>query len=258
MPFFDVSDLTVFGLVMIRLTGMIVPHPFFGRRGIPATLNAGFALVLTILITTSMPIAPLPDVNMFTFLFLGVKEFAVGFMAGMITRMFLAILVVGGEVIDMQLAIGMAKVFDPGTNASVSLTSTMFNSMYALIFFLTNNHLTLISLTAQTFRMIPVGNFRINWQVMYYLPEFMSTIFLFAFKLAMPMIAIQVIVTIAVGIIMRAVPQINIFVLNIQFKLIIGLFVLITLIVPFVGFFERLVILNTEQIQHVWGHFIIN
>ncbi len=252
----DLTNYLVFLLVLIRMTGMLITNPIFGRRNVPAMMNAGFALLLSILVVNTVPLTPLPDPNFLTFALMALKEFAVGFLAGQMMLMFLSILVVGGEIIDMQLAIGMAKIFDPGTNASISLTSTLFNSMYIMVFFATNNHLTLISLTAQTFRIIPLGIYTLNWNLLYYLPEFLSTIFIFAIKLCMPIMVIEIIVTMAVGIIMRVIPQINVFVVNIQFKLLIGFFALIILVIPFTAFFENMIVICTEQIQYVWQNFV--
>jgi len=253
----NLENFIVFGLVMIRMTGMLVMHPILGRNNIPSMLNAGFALVLTILITMSMPFAQMPNVGYLEFILMGLREFAIGYFAGLITLMFLSVLSVGGEILDMQIGIGMAKIMDPGTNAAISISSIMLNSMYILIFFITNNHLTLISLTAQSFHIMPLGEFAINWNAFHYLPQFMATIFIFAIKLALPIVVIEVLVTLVVGVIMRVVPQINIFVLNIQFKLLIGFFALFTIVPSFMAYLENLILLSTEQIMYVWSNLAI-
>lgn len=252
----NLSGALTFLLVMLRMTGMMVFNPVFGRRNTPPMVSAGFAFVLAVLLTGSMRFAPMPDPTLFSFLYMAVKELSVGLMSGFILQSFLSILVIGGEVVDMQLGIGMAKVFDPGTNASVALSSSVFNVMFIMTFFATNNHLTYIYLTSQTFRMIPLGVTTFNYDILYYIPELFSTILLFAVKLCLPIVVIEVIVTVAVGIIMRIIPQINIFVINIQFKLLFGMFALVVLVAPFMGYFENLILICFDKIQAVWINFL--
>jgi len=251
----DLDQALVFMLVMIRMTGMLITNPILGRRNIPTALNAAFAFILAVLLTASMPFSlPVSDPGFPQLVLMAVKEFCIGMVASFIILMFLSLMTIGGEIVDMQLGIGMAKVFDPGTNSSISLTSTLFNSMYVLIFFCTNNHLTFIRMASQTFDIIPLGAFAFNYDIGLYLAQFLSNIFLYAIKLCMPVVVIEIIVTVAVGLIMKIIPQINIFVVNIQFKLLVGFFALIVLVGPFMAYFENLMILCFEQIAYVWGN----
>lgn len=249
----DLENALAFLLIMLRMAGMLVVNPIFGRSNIPTMLNAGLSLILAVLLLSSVPLAlPDPDPSFPALLLMALKELSIGIIASFIMRAFTSVFVIGGEIIDMQLGIGMAKVFDPGTNASVSLTSTMLNIMYTMVFFATNNHLTYIKMAAQTFEIIPLGGVRFNWDIGWYLPEYFSTIFLFGLKLCLPIVIIEIIVTVAVGLIMRIIPQINIFVVNIQFKLVIGFVSLIVLVAPFMAYLENMIIICFEQIGIVW------
>jgi len=255
--YIDLEQFMLFLLITLRMTGMFVTNPIFGRRNIPPVLGIGISLMIGAMLYSSMTFAPLPELNLLSFIFMALMEFSVGFAAGIVMQLFLAILIIGGEVIDMQLGLGMAKIFDPGTNASVSLTANMLNALFILVFFVTNNHLTLIYMTAQTFNIIPVGTVGISPAALYYLPNLFSSIMIFAIKLCIPLIVIEVIVTMVVGIIMRIIPQINIFVLSIQFKLIVGIFALFILVGPFMAYFENLLIICFERVQEVWLYFVV-
>jgi flagellar biosynthetic protein FliR len=240
-------------LVMLRMTGMMVFSPILGRRNVPVMLSAGFAFVLAMLLSGTVQPAPDLDLRFIPFVFLVFKELMIGMVAGFILQMFLSVLVVGGEMIDMQLGISMAKAFDPGTNASISITSSIMNAMFVLVFFVTNNHLTFIHMVFQTFTFIPVGTTGISIENFMCIPELFSSILIFAMKLCLPVVVIEVIVTVAVGIIMRIIPQINVFVVNIQFKLLVGIFVLILLVGPFTAYFENLIQICFERVAEVWG-----
>jgi flagellar biosynthetic protein FliR len=245
----DVDQAMTFMLVMLRMTGMLLFNPILGRRNIPVMANAGLAFVLAALLMGVVTPAPVDDITIPALLLLVVKELFVGFVAGVLFQMILSILIVGGEVIDLQLGISMSKAFDPSTNASISVTAGLLNAMFLLIFFTTDNHLTFIRLITITFDILPVGDFAVNPEIYLFLPELFSTILVFAIKLCLPVVVIELVVTMAVGIIMRIIPQINVFVVNIQFKLIIGIFSLIILVGPLVAYFGNLIQISFEQLE---------
>lgn len=243
-------------LVMLRMAGMLVINPIFGRRSVPVMLNAGLAFVMAVLLTASMRLPAIPEPTLIGFFPLVLREMLVGMLASFMLQLFLSILIVGGEIVDMQIGVGMAKVFDPGTNASVSLTSTLFNAMFILTFFATNNHLTFLRMAAQTFQIIPLGYNSFNWENLRIIPEYFSTIMIFSMKLCLPIVVLEIIVTLAVGVIMRIIPQINVFVVSIQFKLLVGMFAIVLLVGPFMVFFENLIVICFENIQNVWSSLI--
>ena len=250
--YIDLNNALVFMMVMLRMTSMLVMNPIFGRRNIPTMVNMGLSFMLAVVITSSMPFPTLPDPTLLTFAFMAIMELMVGFTAGFIVNLFLTIMIVGGSVVDMQMGLAMAQVFDPGSNASIPLSATIFNAMFILTFFVTNNHLTFINMTAQTFNVIPLGVIGITPQALFYIPNLFSTIILFAVKLCLPIVVIQVITTLSVGVVMRIVPQINIFVLNIQIKLLLGIMALFLLVAPLMGFMENLWTISFERIVDMW------
>ncbi|MDL2232216.1 flagellar biosynthetic protein FliR [Ruminococcaceae bacterium OttesenSCG-928-L11] len=252
----ETSQALTFMLIMVRMVGMLVLNPIFGRANVPSMVNAGIAMVMSIMLIGVVPEAPVADPMIFPLLILMAKELLLGFVTGLLLRMFLAIIVVGGETIDMQMGISMSKAFDPGSNTSISVSASIMNVMFLLIFFGTNNHLTFFKLITNTFYILPVGGTWLNFDGFYYLPELLSVILIFAVKLALPVIVIEIITSMAVGIIMRIIPQINVFVVNIQFKLLIGIFLLYVLVAPMTGYFESLIELCFEYLHEAWMAFL--
>lgn len=241
-----------FLLVMLRFTGMIFFNPIFSRQNVPGMVRAGLAFTLAILVSPSVS-ADLPEVYLLEFLYLVIKELLVGLAAGTIFRLFLSAILVGGDKIDMQIGISMAKAFDPASNTSIAMSAQYINIMFYMTFFLSGAHLTLIRLTARSFEILPLGSYLINPDSLYLIPELFGLILLLAIKLALPMIVVEVIVTFAVGMIMRIVPQINVFVLNIQIKLIVGIVLLVLLVPSFMGYVENLIVLCYENIFDYWS-----
>lgn len=245
----NLEQAETFMLIMLRLTGMLIFNPIMGRRNIPTMVNAGLSFIIAVILSGTIAPSPVTDPSVPMLLLMVFKELFIGLVAGILFQMFLSVLVVGGEIMDLQLGISMSKAFDPGTNTSISVTASILNAMYILIFFSTNNHLTLIRLFASTFDIIPLGGALITRESLYYLPELFSSILVFAMKLSLPVVVIEIVVTMAVGIIMRIIPQINVFVVNIQFKLLIGIFTLLILVGPFTAYFGNLIHICFERLQ---------
>ena len=106
----DISfDLVFFALVSMRLTGCIMFNPILGRRNLPASLKAGLIVILTLLVCSVIPMQTIEVVGLLHFFVLVAKELLIGFIIGLIVRMFFSIVSVGGEVIDMQIGLSMAK-----------------------------------------------------------------------------------------------------------------------------------------------------
>lgn len=244
----DLNGALVFMLVMMRMTGMLALNPIFGRNNIPVILRAGLAFIMAIILTSLLPFPAMPEPTLANFAFMTLAELMIGFAAGVLINLFLSIIATAGEVVDMQMGFAMANVFDPNSNMSMALTATVFNAIFLLAFFTTGNYLNFIYLIVQTFGIIPLGTVGFSPEGLLYLPNFFSTILVFSAMLALPMVVVQVIVTLAVGVIMRIVPQINIFVLNIQIKLVIGILVLVFLLQPMMAFFNNLWNISFERL----------
>lgn len=245
----------MFLLVMTRMTGMLVFHPIFSRNNIPTMLNMGLAFVLSITLTGGLTFAPLPDITLYSFFYLVLKELAVGFFSGFVFRMFMSVLIAGGDLIDMEMGLSMSKAFDPSSNMQISISAQILNVMFVVGFFQSNAHLTLIQMTAKTFDIIPLGEIVFNRQNFLAIPELITLIFLLSFKLCMPVMVLEFIVTFAMGMVMRVIPQINVFVLNIQVKILIGMLVMLMMVPVLSAFCENLVLLCFENIQTIWINF---
>lgn len=166
------------------------------------------------------------------------KEFAIGFAMGTVIQMFMAVFHMGGEMIDLQMGISMATMYDPTTNSQISITGNLLTAMYTLLFFITDSHLNLMAIAVKSYNVIPLGFEQINPKIGLYFAELFGYILIYTVQLAMPIIVTEIIVEVAVGILMRVVPNINVFVVNLQLKVIVGLIVIITIIPMLVRFWR--------------------
>ena len=162
----------------------------------------------------------------------------------------------GGELMDLQLGFSMAQMYDPTTNSQVSVTGNILTIMYVLLFFITNSHLTLLAIAAKSYSVIPIGLGGVSSKIGVYVIELFGYILVYALQLALPIIVTETLVEVAVGILMRVVPNINVFVVNMQLKVIVGLIVLLTIIPALVRFLGKLNMIMLDRIEDVLTYFI--
>lgn len=236
---FDRLDLFIF--VVIRMTGFIVFNPIFGRRNIPAMTKAAITVVLSVAVMVPMDDLTGIDLsNIIVMMFMLTKEFLLGFILGLIMNIYFSVVSISGEIMDMQMGLGMSKMYDPGSNIQMPLIGSFYNIILMLVFFMTNSHLNLLQIMAYSFKIFPVNSISINPAIGIYLLEIFKHIFILSIKLAFPIIASELITETGVGIVMRAVPQINVFIVGVQIKILLAILVLMVICPMTVWFFDNM------------------
>lgn len=238
---FGIENWIAFLLVLMRMMGCILFNPILGRKNFPPLFRIGMALVLALTIYAYSGVQGIVITSAVEYIVLLLKEFIIGYVVGFVVNMVTYMIIFGGEIIDMQMGIAMSKIYDPNSNVSMSLSATYYNILFIFLFFLGNGHLTLIELFLYMERVIPYGQVVINPAVSEDVIEIFCQFTVLAMKFAFPILAIEFLLEMAVGILMKAIPQINVFVVNIQAKLLIGLVLIVVLFSPMVSFFEQVI-----------------
>lgn len=246
----------IFLLASCRTAGVIFFNPIFGRNSVPSIMKVGLSLAIALFAVFELGTTQVINYTAIEFIGAMLQGFIIGIVIGFIMTLFLSVFQLGGEVIDMQMGLSMASMYDPATKANISVTGNLLTSMYVLIFFISNAHLALFTVVIKSFQVIPLGIGQISDQVAVFFIELMYYIFIYAVQLAIPIIVTEIIAEFAVGILMRLVPNINVFVINIQIKVFIGLIVIFTIIPALANFMTQMNLLMMEKITQVLTFFI--
>lgn len=244
----------IFLIVFTRVTGMIIFNPFLSRKSVPVIIKIGLSFVLAFLFTGFIPQTNIVIKSMIDFVLVCMKELFIGFITGMVIQMFLSVLLLAGEFIDLQLGIGMAKIYDPHSNISMPVSASIFNLVYTVIFFVSNGHLTFIKIIYFSFDIFPLGAVIISPNCGTYVVMLFSNILVLALKLALPIMAIEIVTEIGLGVIMRAVPQINVFAVGLQLKLLVGIALLVLVFPQIFAYLDNLSVLMLKGVFDVLKH----
>ena len=240
-------------MLFLRMSGCILFNPIYGRRNIPGIVRAALAMMLTLFTYPFLPKQTLDISSPIVFTVCAVKELLIGLAIGFIIQMIQSVIIMAGEQMDMQLGISMSKVYDPQSNISMPLSASLINAMFFLIFFLTNSHLTLMELFIKLGTAVPYGDAPIPSGVFKSLVSCFGLMLMYAAKLCLPIIAVEMIAQIGIGIMMKAVPQIDIFTIEVQLKIIIGFLAIIMLVPSFASLIEKLIGVMFENIGGVYS-----
>ena len=220
-------------LIFARILGIFSFNPMLSRSNIPARVRIGATMLITYVVALTLDTGGIDTGNtMGEYVMCFVRELFIGLVLGFICDMFVYMIYLAGDVMDAQAGLGMAKVFDPSTSIQMSMYGSYAGFMLYLYFFASNAHLMLIRIFVNSFEVIPLCSGYVNWDIGWLITEMFARIFALMLQLAMPVVAAELIVEFCVGILMKAVPQIQIMVVNIQLKVIIGFFVLFAITSP--------------------------
>lgn len=237
----DWNALTLFLMITGRMTGFVAFNPILGRRSIPAMVKAGLILLLSLSVFAAAPVDLEAPNNMLVLVFTFLMEMFLGFALGLVINFFFYIPVMAGSVADMQMGLSMASTYDPASGIQVTVTSTMLNILMTLLFFTANGHITLIRIFMNSGLVVPFGSVALGEHFFGAMIQVFLDCTILGIKLCMPILAAEMMGQVGMGILMKAIPQINVFVINIELKVIVGLCMILVLLAPFSDF-----LLNAE------------
>ncbi|MDQ0199545.1 flagellar biosynthetic protein FliR [Neobacillus ginsengisoli] len=222
-----------FLLIFVRITSFLLTAPLFSGRQIPVIYKIGFSILLSIL-CASVVKEPIQSMSLGFTVLLILKEFIVGIALGLAATIILYSVQLAGTLIDVQIGFSMASLFDPTFGANTQLTGRLKNILAILVLFTTDGHHLLIQGILASFDWVSLQASVPSWmdgRLSTFLLECIKQMFIIGFMMATPIIGTLFVVDIALGIIARTVPQMNIFAISPPVKILIH-FLIYILILP--------------------------
>lgn len=247
----DWAELTLFLFITARMSGFVIFNPLLGRSSIPAIFRTGMILVFSVFVygTTAQPVRlPVGYIELAGRLIL---ELGLGFLLGMAVNFFFFIPQQAGTVVDTQMGMTMSQIYDAGSQSNMSVTGVFLNTLMMLLFFAANGHHTLIRIFLTSGQVVPFGAAGLGTAAIRAALELFVECAVLGLKLCMPILVAEVISQIGMGILMKVIPQINVFSINIELKVIIGLAMLLILTAPFSEFLLRAEMTMLESMEEL-------
>lgn len=218
--------LAAFLFPFFRFAALVQTAPVLSHTSVPRRLRLGLALLLTILIAPTLP--PVVSGSPFSAsgLVLILEQIAIGFAIGLVMQLAFAAVTLAGDLIGLQMGLSFASLMDPQHSEQVPLVGAFLSVVLTLAFLALNGHLMMITALVHTFDAFPVradALARLDWQR---LAQGATIVFSTGFAIALPAVAALLITSLALGVLTRTAPQLNLFAVGFPLTLGIGLLML--------------------------------
>ncbi len=223
----------LFALVFMRMTGAVAFNPVLGRSNIPTSYKGALVFMLTLMLYMSAGGALQHEpATMVEFGVMLMKELLVGFVLGFSMELFFMVVRYASSIIDHTMGLSMAQVYDPANRTQVTVSSSLFYAFLFLLFMAVDGHVHLIGMFFVSARLVPFGEVTVRPELYMMVLEIFKSNIVMGLQFAFPIIAMEMVTEAAVGILMRMIPQINVFAVNFQLKILVGLMMLVYLFSP--------------------------
>ncbi len=245
LPILTVELIEAFILAFVRISGMLIMIPVFGDKVVPGAIKWGLSLLLTMilfpLIRTSIP--PLGDLEFLPLALNIAGELLIGIIIGFTAKLIFAGVQLAGEMLGFQMGFSIANVIDPITNLQISTVAEFYYLLAALLFLTVDAHHIFITAIAESYRLVTPLSGHFSGELVQTLTNLSQAVFIIAIKVSAPVMAVLLFTNVAMGVVARTVPQMNVFMVAFPLQIAIG-FIFLGLTAPvFVklvqGFFFR-------------------
>ncbi|SFC17340.1 flagellar biosynthetic protein FliR [Marinospirillum celere] len=206
-----------------RVGAFFMAAPIFSANMVPAPIRILLAFALTLMLMPLLPPMPVMDGLSPQTWILVAQQILIGASLGFIVQLLFQVFVVFGQLVAMQIGMGMAQMADPSSGINVTVLSQYTLIMTNLVFLAVGGHLVVIYTLAESFTVIPVSTEGFTRDHAWLIAIQGGWLFAGALLMALPIIIAKLVVNVALGVITRASPQLNIFVIGFPTMMIIGL-----------------------------------
>jgi len=233
------ENMTHFGLLFVRVVTFLSMLPVMGNRSVPPIAKIGLAGFMAFFLLTVQDIRqqPVPP-SLWHFALLAVKEAVIGLGLGFLTKMIFAGIQMAGEIVGRQVGFAMARTFDPTFQTQASVISEFYLILMMLIYLSVSGHHFLIRGLAESYTFLPIGAPLSTAGIEVPVLKMASGIFLSCIKIAAPVLVTLMLTNIALGLLARTVPQMNVFMVGLPLRIGLGILAMVLTIELFVHIFH--------------------
>lgn len=207
----------------LRVLAVFTTAPVFSTRAIPLRAKIGLAFFVALASQASLPAMPVIGFNDVGTLAAVVQQVVVGLAIGFAVRVVFTAVELAGEVVGFQMGLNFAAFFDPSIGAQSSAVARFFRQMTSLLFLALNGHLMVMFATIRSFQSFPVDQNFLDTLAQMKIHNLGADLFASALWIALPMIGILMFANLALGIVSRVAPQMNVFAVGFPITLSVGL-----------------------------------
>lgn len=230
--------LAAFIFPLARILALVASAPVIGNKQVPARVKVGFAMLITFLIAPTLNIPPDIEASSGPGLFILLQQIMVGLAMGFTMRLVFTAVEMAGDIMGLQMGLGFATFFDPVNSNNSQVIAQFLGILAALAFLSMNGHVLMLSALADSFKIFPISTQTPSASALHTLTLWGGSIFAHALQMSLPLIAALLITNLALGILTRSAPQLNIFAIGFPITLVVGFTTLMLILFYFAPLLE--------------------
>lgn len=227
LPPLDAGTFILFTLVLTRVSGLLMTAPIYGTLEIPLQVRALFAFALSLLVFPSQWATTVPDPgSLLAYAILLGSELAIGLVLGLGVTILISGIELAGHMIDQVSGLMLAEIFDPVQGTNSSIVSRLLYLTTMLVFVTIGGHRMVMAGLLDTFQAIPAGSAAAPPSVGEVLVALVAQSFSLGIRAAAPVVASLLVANLVLGLIARALPQLNLLVVGLGMNALLALGIL--------------------------------
>lgn len=225
---FSIYDLEYFLLILVRVTCFVYVAPFFSMRNTPANVRVAMSFFTSLLLYQALtPAEAVKYSSLMGYTVIVLKEALVGLLIGFAANICTSIVNFAGSIADMETGLSMVTLMDPTSRESTSITGVLYQYVLMFMMIATGMYRYLFGALADTFVLIPVNGAVLRSEsLVNSMLEFLSDYVIIGFRIVLPIFCSILLLNAVLGVLAKVAPQMNMFAVGIQLKVLVGLSVL--------------------------------
>lgn len=221
------AQILLFALILLRMIGFVFSSAIFGTELLNTSVKILLSLVLAVLVFAPVKTGPVNyDLISHEIIGLAAREIFIGLIMGFLTKLFFFIVTMAGDLVSVSIGLSSSQLFNPMLGSSGNVVDQFYSTLGTLVFLSIGGHHMLLSSLVQSFELIQVGQLSLNVSVLGDVVFYGQEVLVMAIKMCAPVIITALLINVSMGILGRAVPQINVLVTGVPVSVMLGLLVM--------------------------------
>lgn len=252
------NDMATMLLPMVRVSGMFLSMPLLGAKYVPALIKLGLVISISIAVSSAANVPLTFELFSIQGILAVVTQFLIGLLMGFVFQLIMQSFVIAGQLIAMEMGLGFASMVDPNNGVNVPIVSQLYILLFSLLFLSVDGHLYLIEMLEASFTHFPVTASPLDLLGLDKLPALGSIMFSNSLKIALPALICLLIINLALGVMTKSAPQLNIFSIGFPITMLFGLVIIWLSILYVLPLFDDIVregfdsfdLLVSQEVSH--------
>ena len=224
---FSYADLEYFLLILVRVSFFVYVAPFFAMSNTPRRVKIGFSVLLSYLLFAYVDHNEVVYSSLLGYAIIVMKEAVTGLLIGWGAQICMTVAAFAGSIADMEVGLSMVSLMDPMTRETATFSGVFYQYMFTLMLIISGMYQYLLQALIDTFTLIPVGGAVLQIDsLLSSMMRFMSDYIIIGFRICLPIFCVMLILNCTLGVLAKVSPQMNMFAVGMQMKVLVGLSVM--------------------------------